>query len=944
MTGSARVAIRFQDIVESHPYIVTCFLPDTTILYANPAAHEYFGVPEGRMAGWRWIEALAEDYQSINREELGRYTPEAPIRRILNPVVRADGEQRWMEWTSRAFFDESGQPTHFQAVGVDVTDRRLAEERSEQLLEILEAASAYIAMADPEGRVLYQNPAVRRLLGNQGWNTPVIDELHPVWAQRLIRDIGLPTAAREGVWEGETALLTRHGERVPVLQTIVAHRDATGKVSSYSTIMRDISALRAGERLRERLLESLAEGVFGVDAAGNFTFLNRVACRLLGFADEQEALGAHHQELSLHSGADGRPLPPRASPISRVLQEGEALEGCEMQLWHSDGRPVPVLLNAAPLYDEVGGVTGAVVSFQDVSEQQAARRALERSEAELAEAQRIAHLGSWVSDFVRNEIRWSDEVYRIFGLTQGEWGGTEAAFMAAVHPEDRPRVRQAIDEALRPEGRPYDIEHRILRPDGSVRIVHQKGTVTFDAEGRPLRMAGVVHDLTEMREAENLLQYLSYHDVLTELPNRALFQIRLQQTISRARAEGGRVAVVHIGLDRFRSVNEGMGHQAGDRVLQQVARRLDGCLQHDETLARLGGDEFGVLLTGLDDDTEAAAKVERLLASLRGLFRVGEDEFYVPGSAGVALYPHDCRSGAELMQRAEAAMHRAKQEGSAGFAYYSGEMNQRARTRVSLESRLRRAVDRQEGFFLDYQPRLEADTGRIVGMEALLRWREGEDTVHAPAAFVPVLEQTGLIMELGAWIVGEACRQAMAWRRDGLPGVRLAVNLAAPQFRDPAMPGVIEGALKETGLAPDTLELEVTESMLMRDVPAVIDTLEQFRQLGVRLAMDDFGTGYSSLAYLRRFPLDVLKIDRSFVNDLYADDSGAAIIRTILSLADNLGLESVAEGVERVEQHAFLRREGCRTVQGYLYARPSSPEACARMLRQGRLPLAEGDV
>ncbi|WP_156774640.1 EAL domain-containing protein [Alkalilimnicola ehrlichii MLHE-1] len=697
-----------------------------------------------------------------------------------------------------------------------------------------------------------------------------------------------------------------------------------------------------GGAMREQLLESLAEGVFSVDAEGNFTFLNRAACRLLGLADEQVALRANHQEWALHSGPDSQPLPPRSSPIDQVLRTGCVLKGCELRFRHSDGHPVPVLVNAAPLYGEEGRIAGAVVSFQDVRERQVAREALERREAELAEAQQIAHLGSWVSDFVRNEIRWSDEVYRIFGLTPGEWGGTEAAFMEAVHPEDRARVRQAIDESMRPNGPPYDIEHRIQRPDGSVRIVHQKGTVAFDADGRPLRMAGVVHDITEMREAERRLQYLSHHDVLTELPNRTLFQIRLRQAISEAQAEKGCFALVHIGLDRFRSVNEGVGHHAGDQVLQQVARRLEACLRPGETLARLGGDEFAVLLAGAGDDAEVAAGVDRLLAPLQELFRVGEDEFYVPGSAGVALYPHDCSSPGELMQRAEAAMHRAKQEESTRLAYYSAEMNQRARARVALESRLRRAVDRMEGFYLDYQPRVETATGRIIGLEALLRWREGEGPVHSPATFVPVLEQTGLIMELGEWIVGEACRQARAWRQAGLPPVQLAVNLAAPQFRDPAMPGIIEGALGEAGLPPGNLELEVTESMLMREVTSVIDTLGQFRDMGVRVAMDDFGTGYSSLAYLRRFPIDVLKIDRSFVNDLYADESGAAIIRTILSLADNLGMESVAEGVERPEQHAFLCREGCHAVQGYLFSRPASPEVCARMLRRGRLSFEGG--
>jgi|GEM_PF-363863 len=937
MAGSARAAIHFQDIVENHPYIITCFLPDTTILYANATAHAYFGLPRGGMVGQRWVETLPQEHQSLNMAELARYTPEKPIRRIQNPVLRADGAQRWVEWTSRAFFDEDGSLSYFQTVGVDVTDRKAAEERSEQLLEILEGASAYIAMADNAGRVLYVNPSLQRLLGNPRHRTATIDGVHPDWASRLVRETAMPAAAHRGVWEGETAILAADGTRVPVLQTIVAHLDGAGEVSTYSTVMQDISALREGERLRQQLLESLAEGVFGVDVHGRYTFLNTAACRLLGFADEQEALGANAHELSHHTRRDGTPYPEAECPILQVLQTGEPLYSHEEYFRHSDGSGLPVLLNAAPLKDGSGSVTGVVVSFQDISDLQLAREALRRSEAELAEAQQIAHLGNWVSDFVRNEIRWSDEVYRIFGLKKEEWGGNEAAFMEAVHPEDRPRVRRAIDESLQPGGPSYDLEHRILRPDGTVRIVHQRGEVAFDTAGRPLRMVGVIHDITERREAENLLQYLSYHDVLTELPNRTLFQLRVTQGINRARALGGGLALVHIGLDRFKGVNEGLGHLIGDRVLQQVARRLEDQMQHGETLARLAGDEFGALLLRVEGDTEASEKVERLLAPLRELFLVGEEELYVPGSAGVALYPHDTRDPGELLQQAEAAMHQAKREGGNSFRYYSGQLNHRARARVSLESRLRRAVDQQEGFFLHYQPRIESSSGRIVGLESLLRWQDPDGQVHPPGHFIPVLEQTGLIVELGEWIIQEAAQQNVTWREAGLPSVSMAVNLAAPQFRDSKVPRLINDTLERVGLPAHQLELEVTESMLMSDLPTVTRTLGQFRDMGVRVAMDDFGTGYSSLAYLHRFPIDILKIDRSFVNALDTEESSEAIIRTILNLADNLGMESVAEGVERPEQHAFLCQEGCQTIQGYLFARPAPAEACADMLSRGAL-------
>ncbi|MGM0477143.1 MAG: EAL domain-containing protein [Pseudomonadota bacterium] len=687
------------------------------------------------------------------------------------------------------------------------------------------------------------------------------------------------------------------------------------------------------QRLRQKLLETLGEGVFGIDAGGNYTFLNPAACQLLGFTAEEEALGRNSHDLSHHTHRDGSHFNSVHCPIYNVLETGSTLRSWEDFFWNQEGFGFPVLINAAPMFDDVGTVCGAVVSFQDISERKRIQERMKQSEQELAEAQRIAHLGSWVSDLVAGEIRWSDEVYRIFGMDQNEWGGTESAFMEAVHPEDRARVRGAIDNALRPDGPRYDIEHRIQRPDGSVRIVYQKGRVDFDDDGRPLRMVGVVHDITEQREAENLLQYLSYHDVLTELPNRTLFRHRVE----RARSELEHFAVFYLGLDRFKGINEGMGHDVGDRLLQQVARRIEEKLRPGDPLARVGGDEFAVLLRGIEGDEAVATEVERLLAPLRELYPVDEEEFYVPASAGVALFPSDGTAADELLNRAEAAMHQAKQNGGNGYHFCSTVMNDRARTRVTLTSRLRRAVNDGEGFFLDYQPRVRCGSGAVVGVEALLRWRDPEGMVHSPTTFIPVLEQTGLINELGAWIVEEACGQCRSWRDAGLPPVQMAVNLAAPQFRDAGLPAAIERVLSKTGLPPEGLELEVTESMLMSDIPSVTRTLGEFRDMGVRVALDDFGTGYSSLAYLRQFPLDILKIDRSFVNDIQAGNGGVAIIRTILSLAENLQLETVAEGVETAAQHEFLDKEGCGSIQGFLFARPDTPEACAELIARRHL-------
>ncbi|WP_026332094.1 EAL domain-containing protein [Thioalkalivibrio sp. ALE16] len=818
MSDSSGVEIQYQELVEHHPFIIICYHPDTTILYANQAAHEFFAAPPGGLVGHRWIHDLPDERQAENRADLLRYTPDAPVRTIENPVQRGDGADRWVRWTSRAFFDGAGRITHFQTLGIDVTERR---------------------------------------------------------------------------------------------QT---------------------------ESLRDNLLGSLAEGVFGIDADGHYTFLNPAARELLGFATEEEALGRNSHELSHHSRPDGQPFPATECPVYRVLRTGEPLQACEEYFWSRAGHGFPVLINVAPLFNSRNRVTGAVVSFQDITERQAAREALEQREWELQEAQQIAHLGNWISDFEAGRIRWSSEVFRIFGLEADQWGATHEAFMRAVHPDDRERVQHAVDAALTPEGPDYDIEHRIVRPDGSVRIVHQRGSVDFDSRGRPQRMAGVVHDITERREAERRLHFITYHDALTGLPNRTRFAERAEQAVVDAERLGRPLVLAHIGLDRFKSVNEGMGQATGDEVLQHVARRLENRLPVGGVLARLGGDEFGALLP-VEAPGAVAGSVTRLLEPLRRVIKAGEHELYVPGSIGVAVYPHDTRDIADLMRRAESAMHQAKRTEGNAIEFCSGDLNSDVRKRVSLEGQLRRAVDHHEGFFLHYQPRVAAQDGRVVGVEALLRWMDPGGTVHSPGGFIPILEETGLIVELGQWILTEACRQCRAWHQAGLPAVRMSVNLAAPQFRDRQMAHCIDRVLEETGLDANALELEVTESMLMADIEQVIRTLGQFRERGVRVALDDFGTGYSSLAYLRRFPLDVLKIDRCFIADLAPGTSDAAIVRTILGLADNLGLESVAEGVETAAQKDFLEAEGCQTLQGFLFARPQAAADCERLLAR---PAATG--
>jgi diguanylate cyclase (GGDEF)-like protein/PAS domain S-box-containing protein len=603
------------------------------------------------------------------------------------------------------------------------------------------------------------------------------------------------------------------------------------------------------------------------------------------------------------------------------------------QLQRFDGSLRWLEWSVRAFFDDAGQTTHFQSLGMDITERKTAEQALQQRERELEEAQRIAHLGNWVSDFTRNEIRWSDEVFRIFGLTRPQWAATHEAFMQAVHPDDRDRVQAAVDAAL--AGAAYDIEHRIVRPNGDVRTVYQNGVVDFDRDGTPLRMVGIVHDITEHRQAEERLMYLSYYDNLTGTPNRTYLIERTEQAIMRARHQGGSFALLYLDLDRFRTINEGLGHAIGDELLRQVAERLNGIEEGGDVLARLSGDEFCLLVDNPGNGRDIAAVARRLLAPLRTPFQVGAQSFYLPGSVGIAMHPQDGRDPGTLLRNAESAMYQVKQDGGNGYRFYSREMNESTRLHVVMESQLIRAVEQQEGFRLVYQPKVEVGTELIVGAEALLRWTSPEGEELPPATFIPVLEQTGMIVQLGRWVIAEACRQVQAWRRQGLPTVPMAVNLAAPQFRHRSTADTVQAILDDTALPPELLELEVTESMLMADVPDVIRTLSRFRELGVHIALDDFGTGFSSLSYLRRFPIDTLKIDRSFVNDLREESTGEPIILAILSLASSLSLQTVAEGVETRAQYAFLREHGCDVAQGFLLSPPLDPDAFATLLMAG---------
>jgi diguanylate cyclase (GGDEF)-like protein len=465
-----------------------------------------------------------------------------------------------------------------------------------------------------------------------------------------------------------------------------------------------------------------------------------------------------------------------------------------------------------------------------------------------------------------------------------------------------------------------------------------------DEQGRVRHYVALFTDVSRLKQTEERLQRLAHYDPLTDLPNRLLAQSRLDHLLKRAESEDYRLAVLFIDLDGFKTVNDSLGHALGDKLLVGIAQRFDAQLGERHTLARLGGDEFLLIIEAIESPAEAALVAQNLLQVFDEPFELaGVHEVYASASVGVALYPSDGRESGELIRNADAAMYQAKANGRSTYQFYTAELTRSANERLALHGQLRRALVNGE-FALHYQPLMRVCDGTVIGVEALLRWYPPGEAMVLPGRFIAVTEETGLILPLGDWVLRTACRQMKQWQASGLTGLRLAVNLSARQLQQPGVVWQLQDVLEETGLDAATLELELTESSLMEGGDQAVDTLLALRALGVTLAIDDFGTGYSSLAYLKRFPVHTLKIDRSFVEDLSAVSSEAEIAAAIIALSRSLRLDVLAEGVERIEQLDFLKRHGCNYFQGFLISQPLPADEMEVWLRAQRERTGQGEL
>ncbi len=765
----------------------------------------------------------------------------------------------------------------------------------------------------------------------------------PVWCDDLLADPDV------GAWRG---LAERFGWRACVSLPLQSGGAVAGTVtllgqdrgfhdrtrSLLTNLARDVDfALRSFDRERRRreterdladsrnllatVLDTAPVRIFWKALDLRYAGCNLAFARDAGLRSPADVVGLRDEAMPWRDRADEI----QASDLE-VLATGEPSLAYEASQTRADGSVIWLRASKVPLRDAAGAPLGLLGVYEDITLSREAEQAVRRSEADLNVAQSIAQVGSWRYEVATGRVEASTECHRIFGLSAERLN--TAAVLAALHPDDRDAV---LDHAR--SGRSFECEFRIL-VDDHVRWVSARAKVQSDGDGRPQLVFGTAQDVTARKVFEDRVHYLAHFDTLTGLPNRSQLDDLLSYVLGRVPG-GEQVTLMFLDLDHFKDVNDSLGHSVGDALLVQLAARLRSALRDEDVVSRLGGDEF-IVMAPHTDGRRAAVVAQKLLGAMAEPYVIDDYELHLTASIGIALYPKDGTTLDTLSRSADVAMYRAKQDGRNCYRFFTPAMQERSARNLQLVNDLRHALDRDE-LRLVYQPQLAVADGRLVGVEALLRWTHPQLGRIAPAEFIPVAEDSGLILGIGEWVIRRAVAQLRSWRDDGLPEMLMAVNLSAVQFRHAELPQAVSRILAEEDVAPEHLVLELTEGVAMHDPRTAIDLMHNLEARGVRLAIDDFGTGYSSLSYLQEFSVYKLKVDQSFVSDLGARPENRAIVTTILEIARNLSLATIAEGVETAEQFAFLREQGCDEVQGFLLGRPMPPADLEAYVR-GRGP------
>ena len=789
-----------------------------------------------------------------------------------------------------------------------------------------------IVMLDPAGHVVNWNRGARALTGYRHDEIAgrSIDCLYPE-TERLAGapENHLKRAATEGQCDNEGWRQRRDGSRFFANAVITALRDENSRLVGFSFVLHDITPHKRTEEAQGRsldfalsLLDKFPNPLWRADSSGQFTYFNNAWLAFTG-RELQHELGAGWRE-GLHPEDRER----CCAALSAAFEARKPLE-IEYRLRHRDGSYHWVVDFSRPIYAPDRRFAGYIGSVYDSTERRLAEEKLRETNQTLQALIQAAPVAILAVDTHGRISLWNPAAERIFGWSSEEVLGKPDPIMPVDpdEPAEDMRVRALRGESF--SGQEVSRRHR----NGTPLDISLSAAPLFNSGGEITGVMAVLVDITEFKRAQAAVQQLAYYDALTGLPNRLLLQDRLRQVLAQTDRQQQMAAILFLDLDRFKYVNDTLGHAVGDELLKAVAERLEDCVRKSDTVARLGGDEFVVLLAAIAEAEDATVIARKILTALTRPFRLASQEIYTSTSIGIALTPGDGSEVDQLISNADLAMYQAKEQGRSTYRFFSPEMNARAQHRLNMETSLRRAL-RQEEFSLYYQPQVSLADGSLVGLEALLRWHHPEHGLLPAAEFLPFAEESGLIVPISQWMLRTACIQHQAWQAQGGAGLRLAVNQPTRHLRNISLADSVDKALADSGLPPQLLELELTENYLMENPEVLVDKLAALKARDVGLAIDDFGTGYSSLSYLERFDVDRLKIDLSFVRRAPSDPGSRAIIEAVIAMAHSLGMRVTAEGVETREQQEFLRRCGCDEGQGYFFGRPLPPEEIATVLRQ----------
>jgi diguanylate cyclase (GGDEF)-like protein/PAS domain S-box-containing protein len=875
--------------------------------------------------------------------------PEKDIPDLLeataNPI---HGPQEATIWRHRkkngAIIDVEivGHDLHFHGIEAeliaarDVTEHKKAEETAQRLASIVEFSEDAIVGKNMDGVITSWNRGAEKVYGyttaeavGQNLSLLVPSERQPEMRAMMERvQNGLPIECLE------TQRLTKAGSVLDVSVSISPIRDATGRIMGASMIARDITLRKQADeqlRLQSAALEAAANAIVITDYEGIIVWANRAFTTMTGYSVE-EVLGKNPRLLK--SGEQSKSY---YADLWSTISSGKVWQGVLVNK-RKNGTTYTEEMTITPLVRDAHNPANRyfIAIQQDITERKKAEEAL-LFKAALLEAQSETTIdGILVVDESDHIVLANKQFGLHFGIPD-ELLSTRDDLIVLKHVTDKVENPDGFVERVK-----YLASHRDEKSRDELRLRNGK---IFDRYSAPLvdsrsQYRGRIwyfRDITDRKGAEARAQYLAYYDALTGLANRTLLQDRLAKALASARRQKRKVALLFLDLDRFKNVNDSLGHSVGDLLLQGVAERLKTWAREQDTVARLGGDEFLVVLTSVADVPDAAVAAERLMDAMTAEFVVQGHSLSVSCSLGISIFPEHGSDGETLIKNADAAMYSAKDNGRNNFTFFTAGMNAQVVERLTLENSLRLALEKEE-LFLMYQPQMAIATGRITGLEALLRWQHPDLGLVPPDKFIRIAENSGLILSIGEWVLRTACSQARKWQDEGLPAVTVAVNISAVQFRQEGFCELIKRVLRETGLAPQYLELELTESILLANADVMLSVVQELKAMGLTLAIDDFGTGYSSLSYLKQFPVSKLKVDRSFVRDVAVNPDDAAITTAIISMAKSLNLKVIAEGVENEAQMSFLQAHQCDEIQGYYFSKPLAPEDAAVKLRDAAVP------